>query len=128
MKGEASLRQTARRRRIFELRVVGLTIPQISEKLKEEGYRVGASEHTVYRDLHSGEAKEFVEELLRRHLANISMEEDRAVKLKYYDRLLDKMMPAKPGQMEITGMPPIVIKFDKGLEDKENDSGDPRTA
>ena len=116
------LRQAARRQRIFELRVLGLTIPQISEMLKKEGFRIGTSEHTVYDDLHSGEAKEFVEEVLRRHLANIAMEEDRAVKLKYYDRLLDKLMPTKL-ESKVEGGPIVCMGYGLGKKPRKLEGG-----
>ena len=122
MSDKVNLRQAKRRQRIFELRVLGLTIPQISEMLKKEGYRIGTSERTVHDDLHSGEAKEFVEELLRRHLANIAVEEDRAVKLKYYDRLLNKMMPTKlEGKVE--GGPIVLMGYGLGKKPRKLESG-----
>jgi len=122
MSDKVNLRQAKRRQRIFELRVLGLTIPQISEKLKEEGYRIGTSERTVHVDLHSGEAKEFVEELLRRQLANIAMEENRAVKLKYYDRLLDKLMPQKL-ESKVEGGSLVVMGYNLGKKPPKRDGG-----
>jgi hypothetical protein len=122
MGGKNDLKRATRRQRIFELRVLGLTIPQISETLKNEGYRIGTSEHTVYDDLHSGEAKEFVEELLRRQLANIAVEENRTMKLKYYDRLLDKLMPQKV-ESKVEGGSLVVMGYNLGKKPPKRDGG-----
>lgn len=77
---------------MFELRVTGLTIPQISRQLRGEGYRAG--EKTVWSDLHTDEAKAFIEELLRKQFADITLAgEDLELRLRFRDKLLDKFMP-----------------------------------
>jgi len=88
-----SLKQLSRRRRVIELRCLGLTIPQIRDKLAEEGWK--ASEHTVWNDLHSEDVTEFIEELIRRQLADITLAEEPSLKMKYRDLLLDKLMPKR---------------------------------
>lgn len=87
-----NLKQLQRRRRIIELRCSGLTIPRICENLRENGLKI--SERTVWSDLHSSTTKDFVEELLRKQLADLTLlGDDYATRLKYRDQLLDKLMP-----------------------------------
>lgn len=83
-----------RRRRVFELRCRGLTIPAIYEKLREEG--IFACEKTIWSDLHSDQLQGFIEELLRRQFADMELSGSYKLKLEYRDRILDKMMPSKP--------------------------------
>ena len=91
------LKQTVRRQRVIGLRCVGLTQAQICEKLREDGFSI--SERTVWADLHSATAEEFIEELKRRQLADITLaSDDYEVRLKYRDLLLDKIMPRKVEQ------------------------------
>lgn len=91
------LKQTVRRQRVIGLRCVGLTQAQICEKLREEGFRT--SERTVWADLHSATAEDFIEELKRRQLADIALAgDDYEIRLKYRDLLLDKIMPRKVEQ------------------------------
>lgn len=93
----SKVKQEARRKRVIELRCVGLTQAQICEKLREEGFRT--SERTVWADLHSATAEDFIEELKRRQLADIALAgDDYEVRLKYRDLLLDKIMPRKVEQ------------------------------
>ncbi|HEY9753908.1 MAG TPA: hypothetical protein V6C97_01975 [Oculatellaceae cyanobacterium] len=83
-----------RRRRVFELRCRGFTIPNICEKLREEGFDV--SERTVWEDLHSNQMQSFTEELLRRQFADMELSGSYRLKLEYRDRILDRLMPRKP--------------------------------
>lgn len=93
----SELKREVRRKRVIELRCVGLTQPQICEKLREEGFRT--SRRTVWEDLHSATAEDFIEELKRRQLADIALAgNDYEIRLKYRDLLLDKMMPRKVEQ------------------------------
>ena len=88
-----SPKQLTRRRRVFELRVIGLTIPQIQQKMTEEDFKV--SERTIWQDLRSDDVKEFTDELMRRQLADITLSDNISVRLNYRDRLLDKLLPKK---------------------------------
>jgi len=113
-----ALRIETRRRRVIELRCLGLTIPQISEKLRDEGFR--ASEKTIWNDLHSSTVEDFVEELKRRQLADIALSEEYKTRLHFRDRLLDKLIP-KQIKSELTGPAQIIVNFDKSLEIKPED-------
>jgi len=86
-------------RRVLELSTAGMTIPDISAKMKQEGF--AASERTVWNDQHSIEAKDYQEEILRKQLVDITIA-DTEVRLKYRDKLLDKLMPRKIEQ-KLTG-------------------------
>jgi len=83
-----------RRRRVYELRCRGFTIPNICEKLREE--QVFVSERTVWEDLHSNQMLSFVEELLRRQFADMELSGSYKLKLEYRDRILDRLLPRKP--------------------------------
>lgn len=90
--GGSKAARARRLRRVLELSTVGMTIPDISAKMKQEGFQ--ASERTVWNDLHSIEAKDYQEEILRKQLVDITIA-DVPVRLKYRDKLLDKLMPRK---------------------------------
>jgi len=79
-------------RRVLELSTSGMTIPDISDMMKNEGF--AASERTVWSDLNSIEAKDYLEEILRKQLTDISLAPI-VVRLKYRGKLLDKLMPSK---------------------------------
>jgi len=89
--------------RIIELKLRGLTAADITARMRNEGYSK-ISERTVERfwatiRKTSGEyppwSPEMVEELQRQQLADITMVDERELKLKYRDRLLDKLMPRR---------------------------------
>jgi len=69
-----------------------MTIPDISDMMKEEGFK--ASERTVWNDLNSTEAKDYLEEILRKQLTDITIA-DIGLRLKYRGKLLDKLLPSK---------------------------------
>jgi Fe2+ or Zn2+ uptake regulation protein len=98
----AELKITARRRRVFELRCRGFTIPQIAEKLKEEGQLW--SEDTIYSDLHSDQAREFLEELQRQQLADITLTKSRKLKLVFRDRMIERFTPRKSPDVAIVNV------------------------
>ena len=79
-------------RRVLELSTSGMTIPDISTMMKGEGY--AASEHTVFNDLHSVEAEDYLEEILRKQLTDITIA-DISLRLKYRGQLLNKLLPSK---------------------------------
>ena len=89
------MKQESRIRRIFELRCLGYTIPQISDKLREEGFKTGFSEHQVFNDLHSDEANRIAEEILRRQLMDIAIADDLKDRMFFRDKILNKIMPKK---------------------------------
>lgn len=106
----------ARLDRAIDLKCRGLTDREISVRMTEEGFPL-ASERTINRILNQIPENKIFEELKRLQLRSITTAEI-ALQLKYRDKLLERMTPAKPSQIEITGMPPLV--FDRGLEDKKN--------
>jgi hypothetical protein len=75
---------------------MGLTIPQIVEKLEDEG--TASCEKTVFRDLHSSTVDDYVEELQRKQFADITLSENYNVRLRYRDLMLEKLMPRKVEQ------------------------------
>jgi hypothetical protein len=86
------MKQTTRRRRILELWAIGTSIPQTVKTMRKEGFRV--SEKTVYRDRHSLEMKEMIDELTRRQLNDIDKAKP-ILRMKYRDKILEKLMPHK---------------------------------
>lgn len=90
--GGSKAQRKRRLRRVLELATAGMTIPEISVKMKGEGF--AASERTVWSALHSIEAKDYQEEILRKQLTDITIA-DIDLRLKYRDKLLDKIMPQK---------------------------------
>lgn len=77
--------------------------------MREEGF--STSKRTVWADLHSATAEEFIEELKRRQLADIALAGDNyEIRLKYRDLLLDKLMPRKVEQKN-TGEPTISVRL-----------------
>lgn len=97
--GSFSLKVVNRRRRVFELRCLGYKIPQIKEKLAEEGHFW--SEDTIKSDLHSEDASAFLEELERQQFADIALEDDRKVKLEYRDRMIERLTPRKSPDVSV---------------------------
>lgn len=87
----------------MELKLRGLSNAKISEQLREEGFDK-SSERSVNRVWAEARGSvveyrpwtgEMIEELQRQQLAEITMVDDRGLKLKYRDRLLDKLMPRR---------------------------------
>lgn len=84
--------RTLRRIRVVQLWALGVSGEDTVAKMKEEGFRI--SHKTVYRDRHSTEAAEYVEELIRLQLQDIkgaSLEQ----KLNYRDKLIGKLVPQR---------------------------------
>ena len=88
--------------------------------MAEEGYW-HVSLRTINRLLNSLEAQTYVEELKRLQLRDITIAEI-PLRLKYRDRLLDKMMPRKVEQ-KIEGQQTIVVKVWKP-ENADTGDGD----
>jgi len=122
---QPSARVLARQRRVFELHALGYPIPYISNKLKDEGFRVGTSERTVWEDLHSHYVEQLTEELIRRQLMDIALaENDFKTRLHYRDRLLDKLVPKKiESKSKVSGTAEIVIKGWRLGESDTDDTG-----
>ena len=96
-----------KRSRIVELKLRGLTATDIAARMRSEGYSK-ISERTVERfwasirkdsGAYPPWSCEMVEELQRQQLADITMVDERELKLKYRDRLLEKMMPRRVEQV-----------------------------
>ena len=68
---EADLKRLSRRKLIFDRRVRGETIEEIYEFLRKNG--TPASRKTIWNDLHSDQATEFVEELSRVQYRDIAI-------------------------------------------------------
>lgn len=94
-----NLKVATRRRREIELRSLGYKILQIQERLAEEGQFW--SEDTIKDDLKSITAEEWREELNRQQSADISLEDDRKVKLEFRDRQIERLTPRKSPEVQI---------------------------
>jgi hypothetical protein len=93
------LRVANRRRRVVELRCLGYKIPQIKEKLAEEGKVWG--ETTIKSDLASATAEETLDELKRQQCADIALAESRKDKLEYRDRMIERLTPRKSPETQV---------------------------
>lgn len=83
-----------RRAQVLTLRCQGGTIPAIQKTLEKNGLKV--SEHTIWNDLHSSTADEFLEELKRQQLSDIYQEKDDSkLRLEYRGRIIDILSPKK---------------------------------
>ena len=89
----ARLKMAARRQRVFELKCRGFSVAHICKKLAEEGY--SCSENTIYNDLHSDAAGEFLDELIRQQLVDITVarQEHPVAAMKYRDLLIERLLP-----------------------------------
>ena len=85
--------KNARLDRAIDLKCKGLTDREISVRMTEEGYKY-ASERTINRILNEITEERIVEELKRQQLRDITTA-DSPIRLKYRDKLLEKMMPQK---------------------------------
>ena len=93
------LKVAARRRRIIDLRCLGYKIPDIKNKLAEEGQFW--SEDTIKTDLDSIDAQEYLQELKRQQAADIALCDDRQVRLEYRDREIDRLSPRKSPEVAL---------------------------
>jgi hypothetical protein len=105
----------ARRRRVFELRCLGYKIPQIVEKLAEEGKRW--SENTIKADLHSADAGEFLEELQRQQFADIALSRSRRLKLEFRDRMIERFTPRKSPDVAVNMQNNIQLQGEQPLSE-----------
>ena len=99
--------------RALDLKTRGLTDSEISQRMSEEGYD-HVSFRTINRLLNGVEASLFVDNLLRLQLRDITIS-DTALRLKYRDKILEKLMPRQTQPVAITG--PVAPIFEIGLKD-----------
>lgn len=104
--GGSKTARARRTRRVLELTITGMTIPDISKTMIAEGF--AASERTVWDHQQNAEAQAFLKELLRRQLGDITIA-PREERLKYRDKLLGKLIPTRieqrinhDGEVEVT--------------------------
>lgn len=88
---KAELKIAIRRERVFELRAQGNTISQICEKLGKEGQIW--SKNTIWADLHSDQANQLVQELIRQQLNDINNSTNEETRLTYREGIIDKLLP-----------------------------------
>ena len=93
-KQSPKVKETARRKRVLELRTRGLTIEGIKEVLKTQD-GIDVAYITVKRDLQSVQANEFSDELVRQQLADITTSNEPRLRLEFRDRILDKIIPRR---------------------------------
>jgi len=104
----SKLKILKRQQRVLELRCKGLTIPAIAKALKEQD-KLKVGERTIWKDLHSKTAEDFVEELKRQQLADIAQcGKDYKTRLQYRADMLDKLLP-KRTELHAEGQ--LVIKM-----------------
>ena len=72
---------------------------------------LGVSERTIRRDLKSSQTQDFVEELKRKQLKDIEETDDTKIRMKYRDRLLDKLIPKQVNQKIEGGRRPFVLEI-----------------
>lgn len=112
-----------REHRILELKVIGFTAENISNKLKEEGYR-HVSVRTVAGYLakvkFTDPAPAFKEELMRRQLMDISLIDDPESRCKVRQPIIDKFYSSK---QQVEGDMKIRVVMD-GLGTKQPRTGD----
>jgi hypothetical protein len=103
-----SLKREVRQRRTIELHVQGATIPEIVQRLATENIK--ASERTVFRDLHSQMAEDYLspfgKELIRKQNRDIESAPNLGLRLKARDRLIGRVLPRRQIiKTEIKGSP-----------------------
>lgn len=79
-------------KRVVELWALGLSGEETAKTMRDEGFKIAVA--TVYRLRHSFTAQQMLDELIRRQLRDIATA-DPPLKLKYRDKLLEKMLPQK---------------------------------
>jgi len=120
--GGSKAQRKRRVRRVLELRTMGMTILDISKVMKGEGY--AASERTVWSDLNSVEAKEYLDEILLKQLRDIALA-DIGLRLKHRGNLIDKLLPSKI-EGEVQGDLNFILRAWRPEYDKEKDEEDGR--
>lgn len=95
--GGSSAARKRRVKRVLELSTSGMTIPLISAALKKEGIHA-FSERTVWDDLNSVEAQEYLDELIRKQLIDITIEKSSNLRMKYRGQLIMRLLPSKVEQ------------------------------
>ena len=95
--GGSKAARKRRVKRVLELSTSGMTIPQISAALKKEGIHA-FSERTVWDDLNSVEAQEYLDELIRKQLSDITIEKSSNLRMKYRGQLIMRLLPSKVEQ------------------------------
>jgi len=105
-----SLKREVRQRRTIELHVQGATIPEIVQKLTTENIK--ASERTIFRDLHSEMAADylspFAKELIRKQNRDIEAALNLGLRLRARDRLIGRVLPRRQIiKTEIKGTPTV---------------------
>ena len=94
--GGSKTARLLRVKKALELLTAGMTIPEISARLIKEGY--AASERTIAKDLNGVEAKEYLDELIRKQLTDITIEKDSNLRMKYRGQLIMRLLPNKVEQ------------------------------
>lgn len=120
--------------RMLELRLRGLTWAQVRSLMLSEGY-TRISEKTLQRYWYKIRdesppkqvvSQTIIEELQRQQFLDISREETLEIKLRYRDKMLDKLMPRQTQPIDLMNPPTYIVSFDKSLrlDDDEEDSDD----
>jgi len=106
----------ARLERAIELKCKGLTDKEISARMMDEGYQY-VSFRTINRILNTVSDERITEELKRLQLRDITTA-DSPIRLKYRDKMLEKLMPRKVEQ-KLSGELKQEVKFPelKGLDE-----------
>jgi len=80
--------------KIVECWGLGFTAEETVTAIQEwKNIHIGLA--TVYRHRHSLTAKEIIDELMRKQMRDIAREDNSAVRMKYRDKLLAKLIPQR---------------------------------
>ena len=101
---------------------LGLTAEETLKGLKEQ-YEIIMSLHTVYNKRNSITAQQMIDEIQREQQRDIAKEQNSEVRMRYRDKLLDKLLPHKiqtDQNVNVTGMDEGIqqlIKFSQQPDD-----------
>jgi len=80
--------------KIVECWGLGFTAEETVKTIKE-WKDITIALHTVYRHRHSLTAQQIIEELMRKQFRDIANEEDSEVRMRFRDKLLEKLIPQR---------------------------------
>jgi len=80
--------------RIVEMWGLGFTAEETVRAFREE-YSIHIGLATVYRKRHSITAQEIIDEIMRKQLRDIARDDSSDLRMKYRDKLLEKLIPQR---------------------------------
>ena len=112
--------------KIVECWGLGFTAEETVTAIAEwKGIRIGLA--TVYRHRHSLTAQQIIEELMRKQMRDIAKEDNSDLRMKYRDKLLEKLIPQTVLQysrsverVEHVDLTPLLAKYEATVERATN--------